>query len=113
MNRIKQLRKDLGIKQSDFAREFNVSQGTLSNWERGVHDPDAESLKKMRDRFNKTSDYILGLSNDPMTQDNKLKWSDLDVSFYEGIDLLTDDEKKEILGYINFKVSGREKIKDK
>jgi len=65
MNRIKKLRESFGIKQSDFAQRFNVTQGTLSNWERGIHEPDIESLKIMREIFNKTSDYILGLSNDP------------------------------------------------
>ena len=71
INKIKELRELMGIKQADFAHEFNVSQGTLSNWERGVHDPDNESLKKMREKFNKTSDYILGLSDDPTPPNKK------------------------------------------
>ena len=66
MNRIKELRELKNIKQSDFARELNVSQGTLSNWERGVHDPDTDSLLKISEFFNISVDYILGKSEIPL-----------------------------------------------
>ena len=73
MNRIKELRELMNIKQADFAKQLNVSQGTLSNWERDVHDPDIESLKKMVEILNTTTDYILGINNEPITADKKEK----------------------------------------
>ena len=65
MNRIKEIRESHGKKQMDLAKELNVSQGTLSNWERGVHDPDTESLLLLSKKFEVTTDYLLGQSNDP------------------------------------------------
>ena len=112
MNRIKLLREGLNIKQADFAREFNVSQGTLSNWERGVHDPDNESLKKMREKFDKTTDYILGLSDDPTPPNphpfvdggkpaRTIRREDISVSFYGGgEDNLTEEDIEDILDIV-------------
>ena len=75
MNRIKELRNLKMIKQSDFARRFNVTQATLSNWERGVHDPDNESLKRMAEYFDTTIDYILGIDDDPKLYNKKITLS--------------------------------------
>ena len=60
MNRIRMLREEKGVKQIDLAMELNVTQGTLSNWERGVHDPDSDSLRKLSNYFSVPIDYILG-----------------------------------------------------
>lgn len=64
-NRIKALRESLGEKQIDLAQFLSVSQGTLSNWERGVHDPDNEILLRLADHFGVSTDYILGRSDIP------------------------------------------------
>jgi len=64
LNRIKEIRENNAIKQIDLAKKLSVSQGTLSNWERGVHDPDNNSLILLTEIFNVTADYLLGKSND-------------------------------------------------
>lgn len=64
-NRIKQLREMDGLSQKDLAAFLNISQGSLSNWERGVHDPDNDSLILLSEKFNVTTDYLLGKSNSP------------------------------------------------
>ena len=60
MNRIKQLREQNKMNQSELASFLGVSQGTLSNWERGTHEPDSKSLIMLAQKFNVTVDYILG-----------------------------------------------------
>ena len=62
MNRLKKLREEHGVKQKDLALFLNITQATLSNWERGRHDIDSKSLIKLADYFNVTTDYILGFS---------------------------------------------------
>lgn len=59
MNRYKETRQKKGIKQSELAKMLSVSQATLSNWERGVHDPDSESLLEMANILDVTTDYLL------------------------------------------------------
>ena len=65
MNRLKEVREARGKKQQDLAALLEVSQGTLSNWERGIHDPDNEMLLRLSRMFDVTTDYLLGLSDVP------------------------------------------------
>lgn len=75
MNRLKQIREGIGAKQSEIADMLSVSQGTLSNWERGVHDPDSESLNMLADHYCVSIDYILCRTDDP-TPPNKKEGDD-------------------------------------
>ena len=59
MNRIKQLRQEHEMKQSDLANRLKVGQNTISNWENGKTEPDSESLQMMANIFSTTIDYIL------------------------------------------------------
>ena len=59
MNRVKELREEIKMKQVDLADMLNISQATLSNWERGVHDPDNESLAHLAKFFECSIDYLL------------------------------------------------------
>jgi transcriptional regulator with XRE-family HTH domain len=52
------------MKQSELAVFLNVTQGTLSNWERGVHDPDNDMLLLLSKKFNVSIDYLLGKSSE-------------------------------------------------
>jgi len=59
MNRVKELREERGLTQTDMATILLVSQATLSNWERGIHDPDTEALIALSKMFDCTIDYLL------------------------------------------------------
>jgi len=61
MNRIKFLREAKGIRQVDLAVKLNVSQGTLSNWERNVHDPDTASLVLLSKLLDVDVNAVLGV----------------------------------------------------
>ena len=63
MNRIKQLRTSLEMKQIDLAKQLKVGQNTISNWETGRTEPDSESLQAMAKIFDTSIDFILGHSN--------------------------------------------------
>lgn len=63
MNRIKILRKEKGLKQTELAAILNVTQGALSSWETGRYDIGNNELKKMADYFGVSIDYLLG--NEP------------------------------------------------
>ncbi|MEZ3497281.1 MAG: helix-turn-helix domain-containing protein [Lachnospiraceae bacterium] len=63
--RIRGLREDADLSQTELAQIFNVGQKTVSNWETGRNEPPYEILKKYAERFQVTTDYILGLTDDP------------------------------------------------
>lgn len=58
--RLRELRKERGMKQIELCQHLGVSQGNLSNWENGVYEPDTYYLKKIADFFGVTVDYLLG-----------------------------------------------------
>ena len=60
MNRIKELRTGLGIKQADLAKALKVSQATMSGYETGKYEPDLKTLKAIADYFAVSVDYVLG-----------------------------------------------------
>lgn len=71
MNRIKKLRKEKNITQIRLSIELEVSQETISAYEKGKYYPSAAMLIKLRDIFGVSVDYILGLSDtryDPLSE---------------------------------------------
>lgn len=65
-NRIKMLRKKARLSQSEFAKLFNVSQSTVSNWENNAA-IDKEYLIAIASYFRTSVDYILGTETEPST----------------------------------------------
>ena len=59
LNRIKDLREDRDMRQSDLARETGIDQRTISNYETGKTAPDAYALIRLAEFFDVSVDYIL------------------------------------------------------
>jgi transcriptional regulator with XRE-family HTH domain len=57
--RIKSERLKLGILQQDLADRLGVSKQTVSHWETGQRNPEADTIKKLADIFNVSADYLL------------------------------------------------------
>lgn len=53
------LRKERGILQKDLANYLNVSVSTISNYEKDVHLPDLDTLVRIADYFDVSTDYLL------------------------------------------------------
>jgi len=56
---IAQLRMDKGLSQKEFGKLINKSGSTICNYEGDVHIPDIETLSKMADCFDVSTDYLL------------------------------------------------------
>ena len=79
MNNIQSLRKEKKISQTRLSIELEVSQETISAYENGRHYPSAKSLLKLREIFNVSIDYILGLTDQryPVIQNSDLSEDEL------------------------------------
>lgn len=64
-----ELRQDKGITQKELGQILCVSPGTISNYENGVHLPDAEKLVALADFFHVTTDYLLGRTSSSVSSD--------------------------------------------
>lgn len=62
-NRIKDLREDRDLRQSDVAKATAIDQRTLSNYETEKTNPDSYALIKLEDFFDVSIDYLVGRSD--------------------------------------------------
>lgn len=58
--RLKHLRKDRGYTQESFAEKLGVPVGTYRNWEQGINTPDSETIIRIVQLLETSSDYLLG-----------------------------------------------------
>lgn len=63
MNKIRDLREDMDLRQIDVAKATGIDQKTLSNYETGKTNPDSYALIKLADFFNVSVDYLIGRDN--------------------------------------------------
>ena len=62
-NRIRELRGELRMTQTDFGEELGITQETVSSYENGKIYPSFVQLCRMAEMFNAGIDYIMGLSD--------------------------------------------------
>lgn len=70
-NRIRDLREDMDLRQSDLAQATGIDQRTISNYETGKTAPDAYALIKLADFFNVSIDYLVGRTKHDLSTDDK------------------------------------------
>lgn len=58
-NKLIKLRKDYNLSQEQLASKMNVSASAIGMWEQGRRQPDNETLTKMANIFNVSTDYLL------------------------------------------------------
>ena len=63
MNRLKELRKEKGLTQTDLAELLEVTKLTIHNWENGVFSIKSDRLKKLCEIFDVDVPYLLGYNN--------------------------------------------------
>jgi transcriptional regulator with XRE-family HTH domain len=81
MNRIRQLREEFGITQSDLSKRLNVQAAAISKYETERVHLTEETIKKLSNYFGVSADYLLGNSdirdetilNDPNAITRKIK----------------------------------------
>jgi transcriptional regulator with XRE-family HTH domain len=77
-----------------------LDRTTISKWERhGGSEPDTDTIKKLADIFEVTSDYLLG-----RTDDRNSRELPETVAPYlpEGFDELSPEAKEEVLNFIDY-----------
>lgn len=62
-NRLKELREDKDLSQKELGIKFNVSQKTISQYERMEREIPNKLIIEFAKFFEVTTDYILGLNN--------------------------------------------------
>ena len=58
--KIKKLRKNKNLTQSELANMAGVTKTAVYNWERGSYSPDGDNLIKLAEALGTTASYLLG-----------------------------------------------------
>lgn len=66
--RIKELASDKNISLAEIERKLNLSNGIISTWKKGKASQD--KISKIADYFNVSTDYLLGRTDNPITNKN-------------------------------------------
>lgn len=59
-SRLKKLREERNISQTQLAEDLGVTKGTISVWERGIRKPDFDKMEKIAAYFDTTLQFLLG-----------------------------------------------------
>lgn len=97
-DRIQELRVDRGLLQKDLAKILNVSIATISHYELNVHLPDVETIVKIAKCLNTSTDYLLGIIDEPTPIYN-------DNTVVRLPTKLPDEGRKELIEYMKYLVS--------
>lgn len=65
MNRFEKCRREKGYTQKYVAMTIGVKPPQISKWEAGTQSPSRENVIKLAELFNVSSDYLLGITDDP------------------------------------------------
>ncbi len=58
--RLRELRKEMRLRQEDIAADLNVSRQTISKYERGDREPDFYMLNRLADYYQVSIDFLFG-----------------------------------------------------
>ncbi len=101
MNRIKELRTKFNKNQNDMAEMLHVNRTTLTKWETGKHNPDVETVLRLADYFNVSTDYLLGKSDIP---NNTLYVKTDSSDQFTELNKLPEEIQKQIVEYYELQV---------
>ena len=71
--RLEMLRKNKKLTQNDMAKFLGITRQGYGNYESGSREPDNETLQKLADFFEVSTDYLLGRTDDPTPPGEKAK----------------------------------------
>jgi len=61
--RLKELREEKNMSQVQLANKLGVNNRTISQYERGIREPDIQTIKQLCAFFNVSAGYLLGMED--------------------------------------------------
>lgn len=110
--RIKILRKEMGLSQAYIANRLGISKTTISNYETNYSVPSRQNLKNLADLFNVNIDYILGETEFKDRFVNFVKGVKIPIYSIENADAILNKSVDGITGYMDLPGCGQENIYD-
>ncbi|MCI8272867.1 MAG: helix-turn-helix transcriptional regulator [Clostridia bacterium] len=113
MNRLKELRIEKSLLQSDIAKIINKSERTVGFYETGERDMNTETLATLADYFGVSIDYLLGKSDirNPEQQEDPLGLAKIGFSMKD-YNPPTDKQREQLAELIKIVLKDNKKDKE-
>lgn len=107
--RLKCLREELNMKQSDLAKHFSISPSSIGMYEREEREPNIDLIIKFADFFNTSTDYLLGKTNQKKYEqkDSEQIFFNLFINEYH---LPTEEQQKQIEEFAKYILRNNRKV---
>lgn len=108
--RLTELREKNKISKIDIAQNLKISLRSYQRYEKGERKPDSDILLKIAILFNVSTDYLLGLTNNPTTYEKMTpgsiicttpQYSDAALTIAKKYDEVTPDIQRRIERYVS------------
>lgn len=96
MLRIKELREEKNISQLELAKKLNLTQQSISLYEKGDREPSIDVLKSIANFFNVSLDYLLGKSDIRNYDEDEKEFR---FAFHKETEGMTNEEIKDALRF--------------
>lgn len=100
MNRIRETRKQAGIKQADLCARLGISQGALSGWETGRYEPGLAGWLSLSEALGVSVDFLMGSNFAAPAVSSELPSQD--VEFLRKFHALDPMAQARIMNALNF-----------
>lgn len=102
--RLKQLRKEKKVSQKTLADALFISQQAIAKWESDKSSPNPETVRKIAEYFNVSTDYLLEVDPVKPAKEPKSKISDDDVkvALFGGDGEVTDEMWNDVKKFVSF-----------
>lgn len=103
-DRLKQLREEKAVSSATLAAHFDKCTAAIRMWESGKSKPDTDTLIKLAEYFNCTTDYLLGVSDvrtyDESEKDKRIAELEKEIHLFEHRDVAILECTKGIIGLL-------------
>ena len=107
---IRKARKALGLTQRQLAEQLDVSNTSVSNWEKGLSRPDADMIQKLCDTLHLQPNDIYGTKEAPAGGRRSVSDEDIKFALFGGDGEITDamfDEVKRFAAFLKLREAGK------
>lgn len=110
LDKILLLIKQRGLKQKNLADELGLKDTVVSDWKKGKSKSYLKYIYQIADFLGTTPEYLLGKTDNGIIPNPSLSSSQLEL--LNKFDQLSTDQQKDVLQYVEFIISKREKDGD-
>ncbi|AXF54587.1 helix-turn-helix domain-containing protein [Salicibibacter kimchii] len=103
--RLIQLRKSNKKTQKEIASILGITRPAYTAYERGNRSPDYDTLKKIADHYDVSTDFLLGHTDDPKEKEEEPK-----MFAYGGFDDMSEEEMQELEEYAQLMRKRRKRL---